>query len=616
MKKYLFYLLAILITSCQDEIIPEKPNAFERNQVIYKFKWSIDKPKTKLIYPFSELNLKFSQSIKQQRWYTGENGKKTVFRKLDTSSFIIFDKEDNRFECTGFKITSNNSLKLFLPEGLSAKSEAYIYIKMNYFELKDEKLSLFLDKNNKPVKDSLRIDFSTNNLPKYIKKFKQDKFEILDTIEFTKGINPIITSKYKNKEILICTLDGLYIDSLRANIGKAVIFANEQKIASNSIPINENSFYIAPNNIYKKDAQYKVRIEASWEVKKDGKWLNLSNIDKDYSPEILEKDIDIQGIFTNKLSSKIISHSYPSPNLFNFYQLEYPKGYLKFRFNVNDIAQIDTDDIYFSFYKYPFTEKLIESKGEISQDNRSIWFDMPQRMKNETVYRIDVISKGKIIHVINFRTSKYNMLVDKLTLDLNAKFIYNVTDKERNRNCSYLGVKMYTHKTHDEGFYGDEIIDNTESDLIRITPLIDKWDWYNNSIYKYIYDNPQIFKKMVKRPLNEVPFPPFENIFSLWQINFDRELSESEIENNSFVYEIDFTHIINKMPYYLMQDYHDIRMGLLQEDNSLEGEEIDFIKNNRFTGVGNGKCPVSIEYRLPGQDISSSTCIMNITKDL
>jgi len=623
MKKYLFYLVVLILFSCQDESLTNSEDDINVEIVKDRLNWNITPQSNRVNYPFKKISLHLPQTVKKEDTIMNGSETKLYVRELDTAKFIIYNAIDDIIECTDFKISSSkDTLTLFLPDGLLANQRFSTYIKMNYFEKNGENYTPLIDRDNVIVKDSTLFSFSTNNLPTYINRFNVEEFKILDTIQFYKEISPVVLLKYKDQEILTCTFDGLSIDSLRAHIKAPVIFADGIDVASNSVQIDDKSFKVVPKDFYKKNTSYKVQIEANWEIKKEGAWIPLLDKDGNEQTETLSKDIVVEDIFGQKLSNSIIYTSYPMLGQFNFYPKEYSKAYLQFHYDVNKIPQINTEDIQFIFYKHTYQDKAFETTGDIDSDNRTIWFDIPDVMENETAYRIDVVSNATIIHTINFRTSKYNSFIEKIPSDLSVGFLYNKDDKERDLQLDYFGSTIYPDPSPDEGFCLHELYDDystgdllTEG-MIKITPLIEEWDWYNNSIYKYIYDNPQLFKNMVKRPLDKVSFPPINNAFYLWQVDYDRIILDSEIESNSFSYKVDKTHIINRIPYFWMIDYYDIRNELLKQDSNSEDENIKFIKENKIVRPVNGDYSIRIDHQLPGKDIVTSSKVIRIKNAL
>jgi len=623
MKKYLFYLVIVFLFSCQDDSVTNSDDNINVEVVKGKLSWDIKSQVGAVNYPFKKLTLHLSETVKKEDSITIGAGTKRYIRELDTSKFVLYNAAAEIIECPGFEISaSKDTLSLLLPDGLLANQRFTTYIKMNYFEKNGDMLIPLLDKENLRVKDSTEFSFYTSRLPTYIEYFKLERFKILDTIQFFKEISPVVICKYKDQEIVTCTREGLSVDTLRAHIKAPIILADGVEIPTNSIPIDDKSFSVVPNDFYKKNTNYKVQVEANWQIKNEGVWMPLLDKDGNEQKETLLKDIVVEDIFGQELSNSIIYTSYPMPGQFNFYPKEYSKAYLQFHYDVNKIPQINTEDIQLIYYKYPYQEKAFETTGNIDSDNKTIWFDIPDKMENEMAYRIDVISNSTRIHVINFRTSKYNSFIEKIPSELRVRFLYSKEDKERDLHLDYFGSTIYPDPSPDEGFCLHELYDDystgdlrTEG-MIKITPLIEEWDWYNNSIYKYIYDNPQLFKNMVKRPLDKVPFPPVSNAFYLWQVNYDRTIIDSEIESNSFSYEVDKTHIINRIPYFWMIDYYDIRNELLRQNTISEDENIKFIKENKIVRPVNGDYSIRVDHQLPGKDIITSSKVIRIKNTL
>jgi len=170
-----------------------------------------------------------------------------------------------------------------------------------------------------------------------------------------------------------------------------------------------------------------------------------------------------------------IKSSYPEDGQFNFYPNENSTKIGHFVLTENDkilARSILPLRIIFEDTKGVKTE----TKAKYDVEKTALFFDIPEELKNEEVYKLSFIYNKTEWHTIHFRTSKYDSFFEKI------KAI----------NFQFDSIKCISTATIDEPFESDEIaaMNSDENEFITLK-LEESWEdpllpIYTNGFYNFL----------------------------------------------------------------------------------------------------------------------------------
>ncbi|MBO7595995.1 MAG: hypothetical protein J6T70_03020 [Bacteroidales bacterium] len=316
-----------------------------------------------------------------------------------------------------------------------------------------------------------------------------------------------------------------------------------------------------------------------------------------------------------------ILFSYPIDRQLNYMPKEYQEGYIMLSYkypelfngaSANDMKVIIkniTDDTK-AEQSTPFTVKEsheVEGEAvELGYSLKDIMFDPNQ------IYSLAFYCGEKQVHQIYFRTSFYETLKSKLAAhegNFDGELHYDGLSD--NYLCASFKVEEYFDKFECQTLdnfiyekYGELPRSETlNTCLIPIEFDFDNCDWYQTSIFKYIYDK-------IPTPTNDqrgnVKYPPI-NACELFQVHITKVfLSDEEIQ----------TKIINSWPniyrlriymsYYFIQDGKNSQSHIFNNGAESETEEqIMKINVKDWFLLANpiGTYSYDLSFRLPGKNI-------------
>lgn len=617
-----FLFLIILFTGCKKDTstIEDEETQFSSNDIIEKICPS-------LTVSLSEYGINDSLKVK-------------LSKPIDSIQIVIDNKLNRRFKTVIEKITINN---LDLNESLTdpkysvidpATNQLQIELstlrKPNYsysfsihflfFELINEKWEPLLYNEIVCQKKVERL-FKTAKLSSNILECNLAKFKLIKDVTFPNNTFAQVLLNYTTDSILFLTRDTHSYFKARAKIKKMELLKDQVIINSVKNWESANKCTLEPETILNNSEEYQVSVLVDFEEETPNGWIPL----KDASGKLITED-HTYGFTTNASTGngidQYIRATYPLTRQFNFYAGEYPKGYYLFYYNPTIIPQIGNQTVRFKFIQLPSGDEIATCDGDIDVATKTIWFDIPSNLIKEKPYRLQMIVNSTVVHQLEFRVSKYNSIAEKLPESRNVLFLYSSDVGEFEGKAQIpdlIGCTIYPNGK-DECFDYYEIKGLNSEPLIKRKPILSKYDWFNASIYKQMYDAISEGSDIkLTRDLSGNGILPTGDQY-IWQIDFDRKLSDDEINTGSFTYDADFYHIVNYLPKIWASDYLDVRSQLLKKYTSTNlppNEVYKYIYNNALFPVPqNGNYPILIQYKLPGKDIITTEKEINITMDL
>jgi len=563
-----------------------------------------------------------------------DNGEKRFFTYLIDSVYVLNGENANMgIEVNEYnkKILPPDTLTFHLKEKLEYDKAYQVFIKLVFFEKIEEEWVMLPEEEDLENNSIIKTSFST-------RKMNEDIIHLnRDTLEFFKGINlksdlyPEIEFYFVPEGEFTFSREGNKLYTGRLHVDEIYLMENGvRKEILLKYDQNSRIYRLSYTQPFIPGKEYSYVLKVNFQEKKEDEWVPL-----EYNGErekfVIEKSlpINIGNISGDLLPDVYIDGIYPMPRQFNFYRHEYPKGFIKFPFSPELIPQISsTEKFSFRFTKLPDGEVIHNSEGAFDAEENIIWYDLPDNFEKETPYRVEMFSDNELFYKTEFRVSKHDFFMDKIPENLNVRFYYH---KEVELSefltvpIDYLGTAFYL----DEGDEGDEGLDYYEinRETLKVTLQIDQWNVYQNSIFKYIYENyPVIPSARVSRNIDEVGIPPRRTIL-IWQTDFNRKLTDEEIQTGDFNYEVEKYNILNESTLYWLQDYYDTHVAL-QKFYSSESEikepelkeifntEIPEVLTSNYFNYGSwGNYEILFEYRLPGTDIVTSSKTLTIVND-
>ena len=223
----------------------------------------------------------------------------------------------------------------------------------------------------------------------------------------------------------------------------------------------------------------------------------------------------------NTIEAEDILYQFPIDRQYNYMPKEYTQGYIMLSYDYENIFEKISDDDKkvvikgindnnFETQVLPYTTKechdVIGQMAEINYSLESVSFN-PQK-----IYSIQLTAGTDTIYQLYFRTSKFSNFRDRI----NSMTLDGVAFHDFSENYS-------------KGFATDDFfdifeqqqIDNTNT-LVHLEADLENTEWYNNSIYKVVYD--YILKNNL-RVTRQLSYPPADamTIFNSLSLNHDHQ---------------------------------------------------------------------------------------------
>lgn len=422
-------------------------------------------------------------------------------------------------------------------------------------------------------------------------------------------------------------------------------YATSEEIKGSTVTDDEGLVVtFNPDDALESETQYKMEAKVSFRQLVSGNWVTAKDPDgSEYTESVTT--VFTSGQRPNYIDPQHIVCSYPVDRMYNYYPKETGKGYIcldvPFAYLFNDVPEgyeqklrvstLNGNEQITSFTHFNSTE-VPRQRYEIAFDLSGITFsaqtiykleivNMPIRtaVQNENVTTGYNVSNGdsiraisadgdfaqletKQIVAIDFRTSKYKTLKEKVnSIDLDG-------------NVFVDGDNIFMRR-FSKGFKNDDFFDvfeqqkwgNTNT-LVHLEADLNNTKWYNESLYKAMYDMYTEQQVVRDRPFG---YPPSDamTIFNPLSINHDK-LTDNEIntgiaeglyEHGMVTYNVIF-HCDADMR--TLQNYVAVKKAMHKH---LSDTDVDILNYTVAQSYTRGKYPYNISYRLPGKGTVTST---------
>jgi hypothetical protein len=538
---------------------------------------------------------------------------KTEFQKV-----VITRKYDSHV-LSNFNYALNsegNAIKTDFTEMLEADRDYDVGIVFRYFKFNDTKWEYLKSENDEIYQDTIRSQFTTVKFGSDISDAKIENIQLVKEITLENNIFPKIQLNYPvDKEFLVST-DGHKLNLIRARIKNVRITSNGNSIEIEQTWSSDYEFKVLPMQEYTEQTNYKCNVLVEFEEKLDGEWFPF--VDSESIVLVEEKSIEftIGNLDNENLIERYLDATYPLDRQMNFYREEYDRGYFQFVIDPKNISSIDANNIEFKFFSLPDQVELASISAVVNSSEKTIWFDMPENLENGKLYQIQMFSNSTRLYSLEFRVSRFDRFNEKLDDEYVVTFLHSSDDGNGLSLTDYPGFTIYYDEESKEGFDFYELIGQNDIPLIQRRAVLEKWDWYETSVYKYIYDNyPIIPEAKLTRDQTKIGIPPV-NPINIAQLNASRKVSDEEIKTGVFTNFADIASITIKLPEYWKQDYLETQKAIRDKYDNVEDIDNEMQKNiySKMAGpiVGLGNYPVLFEYKLPGKNIITSSKEINI----
>ncbi|MCQ2976268.1 MAG: hypothetical protein MJ211_15820 [Bacteroidales bacterium] len=464
--------------------------------------------------------------------------------------------------------------------------------------------------------DKEKDQYQTPQINKRILKLNKDCINYIspqdkcDTVDIFSSIK--INLNYSCNEV------NEYNYSSKVNIDTFEILntKNNNKV-DGAFSISEDglSIIFSPEEPLEPNTEYNIKANVSMLKLVEDEWVVAQNMNDSL---IIEEKVSsfTTGDAVNCIKPQHILCSYPIDRMYNLYSKETNTGYIclseNYRFLLNKIPEgytqqlrLSTEDgIYqdIDFTHFKSTE-IENQKYEINFDLSKLNFD------NQKIYKLQILqiptngnsSETKQIWSIDFRTSKYNTLkekVDDIGLEGIAKFTGNnlfIKDIE----FSFTTDDFFdVYEQQEKGKY-----DN----LVCLNADLENTEWFKSSIYYEMYH--KYSETEIKRD-RDFSYPPTDamTVFNPLSINHDY-LTDDEINTGETLGIYNYGCITHNVIRECHEDLKVLRDKIgskRQHGETLTEYEQKVLKYQNPESLTKGNYPYTISYRLPGKNIITS----------
>lgn len=355
-----------------------------------------------------------------------------------------------------------------------------------------------------------------------------------------------------------------------------------------------------PHKLLKANTRYEVKATITIAQLINGEWQPVvyRGSTVDFSQTVRFTTGELPG---NTIDAQDILYQYPIDRQLNYLPEEYKQGYIMLSYNYKNIFDNTSDDdkkiVIKSLSDANFTEKttkytVTESHEVVAQDIEINYSLENIQFNKHQIYSLDFYCKDNIIYTMYFRTSKYPNAKTKL-----ENFVVNGKANILLHDHPVLGDMLSNIDNMEFDLFEIPLEDRSQTSLIALKADLDNCEWYQNSIYKLLYNSYPLDLSYVR---SYKEYPPVDAMFiNNSEILYQGYLSDNDIENKNTEKELDpLGSICMKL---IIQMHEDIKMRL----NNLQHKECDdkLEKYNQPEPYSVGSYPYYISYRLPGKNI-------------
>lgn len=619
--KFYFSLLLLAITalflSCEKDTVPNEINV---DGVVSVARVEISTNAKDYAYDGLDLDEKlfvFLDKVIGEEQSILNNGINVKIKSEFQGIIVKREIDDQVVSNFNYLINSTkDTIEIDFTEMLEAQREYRLEIIFRYFKFSDNKWEYLKSDNDEVVEDSIPIIFMTKEFGSHILNANVSAIGLIKGIALENEIFPKIQLNYPVDTKFPVTKDGHVISLVRARIKDVNITSNGNSFKVEQSWNSNYEFKVFPLQEYTEQTNYKCNVLVEFEEELDGEWVALTNSESVVLKEENSVEFTVGSIDDESLIERYLDATYPLDRQLNFYPDEYERGYFQFVMDPKNISTIDVNNISFQFFNLPEKEQIATAVGALNSAEKTIWFDMPENLENGKLYQIQMFSNSNLVYSLEFRVSKFDRFVDKLPDVSNVSYLHATDDGNGLSLTNYPVGTVYYKEEPKEGLDFYEIYGQNDIPLVQMSAVLEKWDWYESSVYKYIYDNyPIIPEAKLTRNITEIGIPPVDPII-IWQVNDKRKVSDEEIEAGDVTYFDDYFQIVLMLPEYWKLDYIETQKAIRGKYENEEeiSDEMQKKLYSQWYGPrpSAGNYPVLFEYKLPGKNIITSFKEINI----
>lgn len=305
-----------------------------------------------------------------------------------------------------------------------------------------------------------------------------------------------------------------------------------------------------------------------------------------------------------------ILFSYPIDRQLNYMPKEYQEGYIMLSYKYPElfdgVAAEDMKVVIKNISDETKVEQIIpftvKESHEVDNEVVGIDYSLKDIMFDpEQIYSFKFYCGDKQVHKIYLRTSKYPNLKSKLAAE--NWFDNSVIVSSSDALCKDMTQNVFM----DEGFdiieycwcgsYMPQSKDgNLDNCLIYVTADLDNCEWYQNSIFKSLYENYELDYDHSNR---SVGYPPVD-AYLFFNYKADMYLTDDDILNNNTKGKSHSGIFSSKLVWFMDRDVR-ARKNLIREiSTDLDRKIKDYYEPPYYTS---GEYPYFISFRIPGKNI-------------
>jgi hypothetical protein len=409
-------------------------------------------------------------------------------------------------------------------------------------------------------------------------------------------------------------------------------------------------YLLDPDEPFESQKDMVVHAKVGFKRKLNGGWVNVKGNDGSPFYEIKEAEFK-SGDRPKEILPEHVKYSYPVAMQYNYYPKESDKGYILVTENYSYLFSSEKPEGFDQVMMFAdsdgkntqtgFTYKTNSAGNdirlEIDYSTQNISFS------NDEIYKMAIINvpqstssdisgnittsesnlnnnedisvttqqaegtldmlEQKEIYALHFRTSSYNTFVEKM----NAIPNYEGVVWQEYPHVYKLISNIYDATATTEMF--DFAENNTlysDQNLIRIKPLYNKTDWYNDYMADLMYENNEV---MAAAEMTGLQPPDHVDVIKYATRTKDNQLTDDIVESNSRPYVSKYGAFHNRIAYYVDRDFIAVRNALannLVNVNNSSNNVAKFLREDHIPGLRNGKYEMKVYYTLPGKDITTS----------
>jgi hypothetical protein len=430
------------------------------------------------------------------------------------------------------------------------------------------------------------------------------------------------------------TLDAFTLKHNGAPVKTELIWNDDKTVAA------LNPFEILPS-----EQELVLEVVTSFKERKNGQWIVTT-----VEGEKLTKAYTIKfktGLAPDHIPANNVLYSYPTAKQFNYYKDESPEGYIKLKQGQSYLFASSTEWDQVMRFKTKSGQSRTVPFTYVSA-SKEVRLVMPRNLSNDIVYEMSVVNipkgflhsvdanvttaslsimndsiKGEldiqsrsaegslkeveetILYTINFRTSRYNTLREKVvSVNPSSGWRDPILPGIHNIGSNISGPEPFSYEEIYGSPYNEPLV-QMEADLSNVP-------WYQNDVYPIVYQDYPLQGTIRLRPaynrdpsvLGLVPTKAVD----LYQYPYNFVLTEEAITNGTLSFSSPVGRIDYRLAHVMYNDFLDLA-GQAANYVVAKGSNprLDRLLTSTFPAIRKGNYGVKINYVLPGRNTVSST---------